>query len=104
MSNHSIMLVDEHPLIRHSLKQLIKAAHEFSVVAEVSNGIDVINIANQLKPDIIMMDINISNMYGPEVIRQIRKEGIKSYILILSFLLIELMFIMLSMLELMVIY
>ncbi|HGJ5898376.1 response regulator [Arsenophonus apicola] len=84
MSNHSIMLVDEHPLIRHSLKQLIKAAPEFTVVAEVSNGIDVINVANQLKPDIIMIDINISNMYGPEVIRQIRKEGIKSYILILS--------------------
>lgn len=79
------MLVDEHPLIRHSLKQLIKAADEFSVAGEVSNGVDVINIANQLKPDIIMMDINISNMYGPEVIRQIRKEGIKSYILILSF-------------------
>lgn len=85
MSNHSIMLVDEHPLIRHSLKKLIKAADEFSVAGEVSNGVDVINIANQLKPDIIMMDINISNMYGPEVIRQIRKEGIKSYILILSF-------------------
>lgn len=85
MSNHSTMLVDEHPLIHYSLKQLIKAAHEFSVATEVINGIDVINIANQLKPDIIMMDINISNMYGPEVIRQIRKEGIKSYILILSF-------------------
>lgn len=64
MSNHSIMLVDEHPLIRHSLKQLIKTSHEISVAAEVNNGIYVINIANQLKPDIIIMDINITNMYS----------------------------------------
>ncbi|KLN96497.1 response regulator [Moellerella wisconsensis] len=85
MSNSSIMIIDDHPVMRHGLRQLVESEKKFIVAAETNNGSDAINIASKIQPNIIMMDINLSNMKGIEIIRQLRKYCLQTYVLILSF-------------------
>ena len=58
MSNSSIMIIDEHPIMRHGLRNLVETEKKFIVAAETNNGAEAINIASKIQPDIIMMDIN----------------------------------------------
>ncbi|CDG21129.1 Nitrate/nitrite response regulator protein narP [Xenorhabdus poinarii G6] len=84
MHNHSVMIVDDHPIIRHGLKGLIELERELIVTAETGNGEDAINIACQIKPDIILMDLKIDGLSGIDTIKSLRRKGLNSYILVLS--------------------
>ncbi|CDH20715.1 response regulator [Xenorhabdus bovienii] len=84
MHNHSVMIVDDHPIIRHGLKRLIELERELIVTAETGNGEDAINIACQIKPDIILMDLKIHGLSGIDTIKSLRRKGLDSYVLVLS--------------------
>ncbi|KLU16332.1 MULTISPECIES: response regulator [Xenorhabdus] len=84
MHNHSVMIVDDHPIIRHGLKGLIELERELIVTAETGNGEDAINIACQIKPDIILIDLKINGLSGIDTIKSLRRKGLDSYILVLS--------------------
>jgi two-component system nitrate/nitrite response regulator NarP len=78
------MIVDDHPIIRHGLKGLIESEHELIVTAEADNGEDAINIACQIKPDIILLDLKINGLSGIDTIKSLRQKGLNSYVLVLS--------------------
>jgi two-component system nitrate/nitrite response regulator NarL len=80
----SIMLVDDHPLLRKGLRQLITMSGEMDVVAEASNGIDAIKLAAELDPDLILLDLNMQGMDGLETLRCLRNEGVTSRIVMLT--------------------
>ncbi|CBJ81716.1 response regulator in two-component regulatory system with NarQ (or NarX), regulates anaerobic respiratory gene expression [Xenorhabdus bovienii str. Jollieti] len=84
MHNHSVMIVDDHPIIRHGLKRLIELERELIVTAETDNGEDAINIACQIKPDIILIDLKIHGLSGIDTIKSLRRKGLDSYVLVLS--------------------
>ncbi|OCA53406.1 response regulator [Photorhabdus namnaonensis] len=84
MYNHSVMIVDDHPLIRHGLKQIVELDRALTVTAEADNGEEAINIACKLKPDVIMIDLNMNGLSGVDTIKSIRRKGINSYVLVLS--------------------
>ena len=69
-----ILVVDDHPSIRRTLRQLIEMQDEFSVVGEGSNGIEAIDLIDRLGPDIVLMDINMPVMNGVEATRTIKQE------------------------------
>ncbi|PHR65177.1 two-component system response regulator NarL [Pseudidiomarina marina] len=80
----SIMLVDDHPLLRKGLKQLISLEDGLEVVAECSNGVDALAKAEELDPDLIILDLNMQGMDGLETLKRMRDNGVTSRIVMLT--------------------
>lgn len=80
----SIMLVDDHPLLRKGLKQLISLEDGLEVVAECSNGTDALVKAEELDPDLIILDLNMQGMDGLETLKRMRDSGVTSRIVMLT--------------------
>lgn len=73
MEQISILLVDDHKLIRDSWSFILNSDPRFKVVGETSNGEDAIELAKTLKPDIILMDVNMTPVNGFDATRQITR-------------------------------
>lgn len=83
-SAHSIMLVDDHPLLRKGLQQLIEMADDLKVVAQASNGQDAIKLGVELDPDLILLDLNMQGMDGLQTLEKLREAGVTSRIVMLT--------------------
>jgi DNA-binding NarL/FixJ family response regulator len=66
-----ILIADDHPVVREGLITMIKRVPDFSVIGEATNGVEAVNKARELKPDIVLMDLRMPEMDGVEAIRQI---------------------------------
>ena len=75
MEKISILLVDDHRLIRDSWSFILNSDQRFEVVAETSNGEEAIEIARNVKPSIILMDVNMTPINGFDATRQILKNS-----------------------------
>jgi len=80
----SILIIDDHPLFRKGLMQLIQTAEEFDIVGEASGGKDGIALAHALHPDMILLDLNMKDMSGIEVLTQLKSADIDSRIIMLT--------------------
>lgn len=80
----SIMLVDDHPLLRKGLKQLIAMEDDMKVVAEASSGLDALKLAEEYDPDLIVLDLNMQGMDGIQTLKTLRDKGVSSRIIILT--------------------
>jgi len=78
------MLVDDHPLLRKGLNQLILMDDELEVVAEASNGIEAIELASEFEPDLIILDLNMQGMDGLQTLKAMRDKEITSRIVMLT--------------------
>lgn len=70
----SILLVDDHKIVREGLANILKEKPIFQIVAEAENGVEACEKAAALQPDVIIMDINMPQMNGIEATRQIKKQ------------------------------
>ena len=80
----SILLVDDHKVLRDGLRALLESEPDLTVVAEAGNGRDAIRISQEIQPDIIVMDLGLPDMSGLDAIRAIRDAKIDSRIIVLS--------------------
>jgi two-component system nitrate/nitrite response regulator NarP len=78
------MLVDDHPLMRRGINQLLSFEDDFEVVAEASNGTDAVAQANQSNPDLILLDLNMKGMSGLDTLKALRTDGIDAKVVILT--------------------
>lgn len=84
LNTASVMLVDDHPLLRKGLQQLIELTDNLEVIAQASNGIDAIQLGTELDPDLILLDLNMQGMDGLETLSQLRSAGVTSRIVMLT--------------------
>ncbi len=80
----TILVVDDHPLFRKGVIQLLQAAPEFNFVGEASSGGEGIKLAHALKPDMILLDLNMKDMNGVEALRAIKEAGLDSRVIMLT--------------------
>jgi DNA-binding NarL/FixJ family response regulator len=80
----SIILVDNHTIIRDGLRRLLEEESDIEVIGEADNGRQAVKIALEKKPDIVIMDIAMQEMNGIEATRQIKTENPNIKIIALS--------------------
>ncbi len=80
----SILLVDDHPLLRKGLTQLIAFEDELHVVGEASCGQKALELAKEYDPDLIILDLNMQGMDGLETLRALRSADVSSRIVMLT--------------------
>jgi DNA-binding NarL/FixJ family response regulator len=80
----TVLLADDHKVLRQSLRALLKAEHDIQVVGEAENGRQAVEMTKRLQPDVVLMDIVMPLLNGMEAIRQINALQLRSKVLILS--------------------
>jgi DNA-binding NarL/FixJ family response regulator len=68
-----ILLVDDHPIVRQGLKTLLEAHPGWEVIGEAADGLEAVDKAERLHPDVMVLDVTMPRMNGLEACRQIRK-------------------------------
>jgi len=84
MDKIRILLVDDHTLFRQGLKTSISAESDMDVAGEASNGGDAIEKADEVRPDVVLMDISMPDLSSFEAARQIRKNHPNAGVLFLT--------------------
>jgi CheY-like chemotaxis protein len=71
-SRYSLVLADDHPVVRQSLRKLLNQQADFQLVGESENGLTTLSLIKQLQPDLLVTDLMMPGMNGLEVTRRIR--------------------------------
>ena len=79
-----ILIADDHPVVRQGLSTFLIPRNGMKVIGEATNGNQAVELALQLKPDVIMMDMVMPEMSGAEATKQIIAEDPDTHILILT--------------------
>ena len=66
-----VLLADDHEIMRQGLRLLLEKHSDMEVVAEANDGQEAIELAGQLKPDVVVMDVNMPGVDGPDATRRI---------------------------------
>lgn len=80
----TLVLADDHHIIRQSLKVLLETQGNISVVAEAGNGIEAVEAVEKLKPDVLVLDLFMPVLNGLEVLRQLSRSAGSTRSIILS--------------------
>ncbi len=79
-----ILIVDDHTLVRDGLCRLVEMEQDMEVVGQTGSGHAAVELAEELKPDVVLLDYSLPDIDGLETTQQILKTGVKSRILILT--------------------
>ena len=79
-----VMIVDDHVLMREGIRQLLEFDGGIEVIAEANDGVECLEILKTIKPDVLLLDINMPNKNGIEVLKKIREDKLDVKVLILT--------------------
>lgn len=80
----TIILVDDHPIVRQGLRHLLEGEPEFEVLGEAGDGVEALLLAERLKPNILIVDMMMPGLNGLEVLRQIKQISPDTRTIVLS--------------------
>jgi DNA-binding NarL/FixJ family response regulator len=84
MKKISVLLADDHVIVRQGLRSLLSTESDIEVVGEAGNGRQAVQLVQELRPDVVVMDIAMPVLNGLEATRQIIGDGLPAKVLILS--------------------
>lgn len=84
MKKITILIAEDHVVVRESIRQFLEREAKLEVVGEASDGEEAVQMASQLKPDVIIMDISMPKLNGIEATKQIKAQQPSATILILT--------------------
>jgi DNA-binding NarL/FixJ family response regulator len=79
-----IVIAEDYTILREGLKSLLSSSANFEIIGEAEDGREAIRCVEQLKPDLILMDLSMPRMNGLEAIREIKRRFSKTAILVLT--------------------
>ena len=77
----SVLLVDDHPVVRQGLRALLEVQDDMTVAGEAGDGPAAISLAESLRPDIVLLDLKLPGMDGVAVLRPLRAAGLRVLVL-----------------------
>lgn len=80
----NILLADDHRMIREGLKQLLEMDPGIEVVGEAGDGYECLNLANKTKPNIVLLDLNMPNLDGLQVLNIMKQQKMMCKVIILT--------------------
>lgn len=80
----SVLLVDDHPVLRKGLRSLLENEKDIKIVAETGNGREAVDLAVRHLPDVIVMDLALPGMSGMDATREIRELDLRCGVLVLT--------------------
>jgi DNA-binding NarL/FixJ family response regulator len=83
-SEITVLLVDDHALVRKGFRRMVEDDPDIRIVGEASNGRQAVQLAQELKPQVIVMDMAMPEMDGVQATREIMKHAPKTCVLMLS--------------------
>lgn len=79
-----VMIVDDHSMVREGLKQLLELEGDIAITGEASDGVECLKLLETNIPQVVLLDINMPNMNGLEVLKKIKEQEIDTKVIILT--------------------
>jgi two-component system, NarL family, response regulator NreC len=80
----TVVLADDHPLIREGVRAILEDEPGISIVGEVADGLEVVGLVERMRPEVLILDLVLPGLSGLEITRQLRKRAPRTRVLILS--------------------
>lgn len=80
----SILLADDHPVVRQGLRSILENEADFTVVGEAGNGLDVIRLVEQLRPDVLVLDLMMPGLGGLDALPIVQQRAPGTRVVIFS--------------------
>lgn len=80
----TVLLADDHPIVRQGLRHLLETQPDFKVVGEASDGLEASQMAERYRPDVLVVDMMMPGLNGLEVTRQVSQRSPGTRIIVLS--------------------
>lgn len=84
MDNISVIIVDDHPLFREGVRNVLDPEDDIDVVAEATSGDQALQLIRQVEPAVALVDVNLPNMNGIQVSRQVIQERLQTVVVLLT--------------------
>jgi two-component system nitrate/nitrite response regulator NarL len=81
---HSVLVIDDHPLFRKGVGQLLAMAPEFELIGEAASGREGIEMALSNRPDVILLDLNMNGMSGVQTLVRLKETALNSLVIVLT--------------------
>lgn len=80
----NVLLADDHLMVREGLKQVLELDSDINVVSEASDGYECLNLINKTNPDVVLLDINMPNLDGLQVLSIMKQQKMKNKVIMLT--------------------
>mgnify|MGYP006294140387 CR=1 FL=1 len=80
----TVVVVDDHPVVRAGMREVLEAAADVRVVAEGASGTEALMLIDRLQPDVLLLDVRLPDLSGVEVTQRLQERGVDTAVLILS--------------------
>ena len=80
----SIVLADDHPVVRRGMRTLLESEQDFSVVGEAGDGLETVRLVERLQPDVLVLDLMMPGLGGLEVLRILGQRSPRTRVVVLS--------------------
>ncbi|MEU6877833.1 response regulator transcription factor [Streptomyces sp. NPDC046712] len=84
MNEITLLIVDDHPVVRDGLRGMFTADPGFDVLGEASGGVEAVELALRLDPDVVLMDLRMPGGNGVDAIAELTRRGARSRVLVLT--------------------
>ncbi|MEX6503644.1 two-component system response regulator NarL [Pseudomonas zhanjiangensis] len=81
---HTLFLVDDHPMMRRGIRQLLELEDDLSVIGEANNGEQALDQIEQLQPQLVLLDNNMPQLNGVETLKRLREQGFAGKVLLFT--------------------
>lgn len=79
-----LLLVDDHPVVRDGLMAILSTQSDFTIAGEAGDGLTAVNLAQQLNPDVILLDLEMPELDGVETLRRIRENDPEARVIVFT--------------------